>query len=138
MERVRHILDNDRIVGLFGMELLSFEPGKVRIQARVAEEFLNAHRIAHGAFIFALADVAFAIVVNAETDAVGVQWSFNTFRAAMPGETVTAECRLLHRGRSLLVVEYDVVGESGKLLAKGQATALPASRDRFTSPAPGK
>ncbi len=131
MERVEFILENDRIVELFGMELVEFEPGRVKLKAKVKEEFLNAHRIAHGAFIFALADVAFAITVNAEVDAVGIQWSFNTFRAAMPGEVVTATCELLHKGRSLMVVDYEVKGESGKLLAKGQATALPVPKDRF-------
>lgn len=131
MDRVNFIMDNDMMVKLFGMELEEAREGYVKISLTVKEEFLNAHNIAHGALIFALADVAFAIAVNSVVDAVGVQWSFNTFRAAMPGETITAECTLIHRGRSLMVVDYSVTNEEGKTLAKGQATALPVSRDRY-------
>jgi acyl-CoA thioesterase len=131
MERVQFIMENDRVIDLFGMELEEAREGYVRISVVVKDEFLNAHNIAHGALIFALADVAFAIAVNSVTDAVGVQWSFNTFRAAMPGEKITAECDLIHRGKSLMVVDYRVTNESGKLIAKGQATALPVPRDRF-------
>lgn len=133
MERVQFILDNDRVIKLFGMELEEASEGYVKISVSVKDDFLNAHNIAHGALIFALADVAFAIAVNSVTDAVGVQWSFNSFRAAMPGEKITAECELIHRGKSLMVVDYRVSNEAGKIIAKGQATALPVSRDRFKS-----
>ncbi len=133
MERVQFILDNDRVIRLFGMELEEASEGYVKISVSVKDDFLNAHNIAHGALIFALADVAFAIAVNSVTDAVGVQWSFNSFRAAMPGEKITAECELIHRGKSLMVVDYRVSNEAGKIIAKGQATALPVSRDRFKS-----
>jgi acyl-CoA thioesterase len=133
MERVQFILDNDRVIKLFGMELEEASEGYVKISVSVKDDFLNAHNIAHGALIFALADVAFAIAVNSVTDAVGVQWSFNSFRAAMQGEKITAECELIHRGKSLMVVDYRVTNEAGKIIAKGQATALPVSRDRFKS-----
>lgn len=133
MERVQFILDNDRVIKLFGMELEEASEGYVKISVSVKDNFLNAHNIAHGALIFALADVAFAIAVNSVTDAVGVQWSFNSFRAAMPGEKITAECELTHRGKSLMVVDYRVTNDGGKIIAKGQATALPVSRDRFKS-----
>lgn len=133
MERIQFILDNDQVIRLFGMELEEAREGYVKISVTVRDEHLNAHNIAHGALIFALADVAFAIAVNSVTDAVGVQWSFNTFRAAMPGERITAECDLTHRGKSLMVVDYRVSNEAGKMIAKGQATALPVPRERFKS-----
>lgn len=133
MDRVKFILENDRIIKLFGMELEEASEGYVKISAEVKDEFLNAHDIAHGTIIFALADVAFAIAVNSVVDAVGVQWSFNTFRAAMPGEKITAECTMTHRGRSIMVVDYLVKNDKDKLIAKGQATALPVSRERFKS-----
>jgi len=129
--RVKFIMENDRLVELFDMHLEEVREGYVKISATVKDQFLNAHQIAHGGFIFSLADVAFAIAVNSTVDAVGVQWSFNTFRAALPGERVVAECSMIHEGRSLMVVEYSVVNDKGKQLAKGQATALPVERDRY-------
>jgi uncharacterized protein (TIGR00369 family) len=124
-DRIRHVIANDRIVGLFGMEVDEASESVTRVSAVVADEFLQAQGLAHGAFIFALLDVAFALTVNAEVDAVAVQWSINQFRSAALGDRVTAECRLLHRGRRLMVVELRAQTAEGKLLAKGQATAIP-------------
>ena len=71
----------------------------------VLDRFLNAHSIGHGVLLFAVADAAFALSVNAVVDAVGVQWSLNVFRAAKPGETVIGESRIIHKGRQSMVCE---------------------------------
>ena len=44
-----------------------------------------------------------------------------------------ADCSVIHRGRRLLVVELEVHNSAGKLLAKGEATALPVGKDSFPS-----
>jgi len=85
----------------------------------VEDRFLNAHSIGHGALLFAVAD------------AVGVQWSINVFRAAKPGETVIGESRIIHKGRQSMVCELLVTAGDGRVLAKGQSTALPVSREAF-------
>jgi acyl-CoA thioesterase len=95
----------------------------------VADRFLNAHRIGHGVLLFAVADAAFALAVNAARDAVGVQWSLNAFRAVQPGETVFGEAKVIHSGRQSLVCELTVTAGDGRILVKGQATALPVTRE---------
>lgn len=132
MDRIEFIVQNDRMIEHFGMTVEEAREGYARVSATVQEAFLNQHQLAHGALIFAVADVAFAIAVNSEIDAMGVQWSFNIVRAAKCGEVITAECSTIHKGSRLLVVEYAVRSDSGRLVAKGQATALPvknAARD---------
>ncbi|MHB1343599.1 MAG: PaaI family thioesterase [Thermoleophilia bacterium] len=124
-DRIEFIIRNDTMIKHFGMRVEEAREGYARVSATVLDEFLNQHAVAHGALIFAVADVAFAISVNAEIDAMGVQWSFNILRAAKKGELITAECTTIHKGSRLLVVEYTVHSDSGKLIAKGQATALP-------------
>ena len=96
---------------------------------RVEERFLNAHGIGHGVLLFAAADAAFTLSANAIADTVGVQWSLNIFRAAKPDETVIGESRILHKGRQSMVFELAVTTGDGRALAKGQATALPVSRE---------
>jgi acyl-CoA thioesterase len=128
---IEDVLANDRLFRLFGMELEEAREGYARVSATVGDLCLNTHDIAHGGFIFSLADVAFAVAVNSVTPAVGVQWSLNMFRAALPGERVVAECGLIHKGRSMLVVDFAVRNGDGRLLAQGQATALPAKKERF-------
>ncbi len=132
MGREEKIMEGDRIFHLFGMELVEASEGHAAVRAVVKEEFLNAHKIAHGALIFGLLDVAFAMAVNSVVDAVGVQWSFNVFRSTTKDDVVRAEARTVHTGKSLLVVEFKAESEtSGKLIAQGMATALPL-------PAPNK
>ena len=80
-------------------------------------------------YFLVVADVAFALAVNSVTDSVAVQWSLNLFRPALLGERITADCSVIHRGRRLLVVELEVHNSAGKLLAKGEATALPVGKD---------
>ncbi len=124
-DRIRYAVDNDSMIKLFGIEVEETSERLTRVSAVVREEFLQLHELAHGAFIFALLDVAFALTVNARLDAVAVQWSISQFRSAKLGDKVTAECRLLHAGRRLMVVELMALNPEGKLISKGQATAIP-------------
>jgi acyl-CoA thioesterase len=133
MDRVEEIFRNDRLIQDFGMKLLEAREGYAKVSVTVEERFLNAHNIAHGVLLFAAADAAFALSVNAVVDAVGVQWSLNVFRAAKPGETVIGESRILHKGRQSMVCELTVTAGDGRVLAKGQSTALPASREAFAA-----
>ncbi len=124
-DRIRELIAGDGLVSLFGIEVEKATETCARVSAVVKNEFLQVHGLAHGGFIFAILDVAFALNVNAKLDAVAVQWSISQFRPAKLGEKVTAESHLLHGGRRLMVVELVATGAEGKLLAKGQATAIP-------------
>jgi acyl-CoA thioesterase len=124
-ERIAHAIEGDSMIRLFQMEVEEASDRLTRVSAVVREGSLQLHDLAHGAFMFALMDVAFALTVNAALDAVAVQWSISQFRSARLGDKVTAECRLLHGGRRLMVVDLQVTGAGGKVLAKGQATAIP-------------
>jgi len=127
MERIQAIFRGDRLIQDFGMTLVEARDGYAKVSVVVADRFLNAHRIGHGVLLFAVADAAFALAVNATRDAVGVQWSLNAFRAARPGETVVGEAKVIHAGRQSLVCELTVTAGDGRILARGQSTALPVT-----------
>lgn len=131
MPRASFITENDELFRMFGMQLEEAREGYARLSARVRPEYVNAYGVAHGAFIFALADMAFAIAASSIADAVAVQWSLNMFRAAAPGELVSAECMILHRGKSVIVVGFNVFNSEGQVVARGQATSLPVELERF-------
>jgi acyl-CoA thioesterase len=124
-ERTEYAIASDSMIRHFGIEVEETSDRMTRVSATVTKDCLQLHDLAHGAFIFALLDVAFALTVNADRDAVAVQWSIGQFRSAKLGDRVTAECHLLHGGRRLIVVELVASDAGGKVLAKGQATALP-------------
>jgi acyl-CoA thioesterase len=127
-DRSSEVFEADRLLQHLGVELVEARDGYAKVRARVHDRFLNAHGIGHGVLLFAVADGAFALAVNAARDAVGVQWSLNVFRPARPGETVIGEARTIHAGRQSAVCELTVTAGDGRLLAQGQATALPRAR----------
>ncbi len=128
MGRVEKIWKGDRLIQDFGMRLLASEEGYAKVSVTVADRFLNAHDIGHGVLLFAAADAAFALSVNSIVDSVGVQWSLNIIRSAKPGEEVIGESRVFHRGRQSMVCELTVTAGDGRLLARGQSTAMPLPR----------
>jgi len=129
MDRVQEIYRGDRLMQDFGMKLIEARAGYAKLSVVVEERFLNAHNIGHGVLTFAVADAAFALSVNAESDATGVNWGFNIIRAAKPGETLIGESRVIHKGRQQVVCELTVTTAEGKLLARGISTALPVTRE---------
>ncbi len=129
MDRVQEIYRGDRLMQDFGMKLIEARAGYAKLSVVVEERFLNAHNIGHGVLTFAIADAAFALSVNAESDATGVNWGFNIIRAAKPGETLVGESRVIHKGRQQVVCELTVTTAEGKLLARGISTALPVTRE---------
>jgi acyl-CoA thioesterase len=138
MGRIEEIWNGDRLIRDFGMKLLEAREGYARVSVKVEDRFLNAHNIGHGVLLFAAADAAFALSVNSTVDAVGVQWSLNVIRAAKPGEEVVGESRVFHRGRQSMVCELTVTAGDGRVLARGQSTALPVSREAYKESAKAK
>jgi acyl-CoA thioesterase len=62
-----------------GMELVHLGPGTAVVQMRVALQMLNGHSVAHGGYVFMLADTAFACACNTDggtTVAAGADISF--------------------------------------------------------------
>jgi acyl-CoA thioesterase len=47
-----------------GMQLVSLDTGRAVVRMRVTAAMVNGHAIAHGGFVFALADSAFALACN--------------------------------------------------------------------------
>jgi acyl-CoA thioesterase len=136
MGRIGEIWQGDRLIQDFGMKLIEAREGYAKVSVEVKDRFLNAHGIGHGVLLFAAADAAFALSVNAVVDAVGVQWSLSVFRAAKPGEEVIGESKIIHGGRQSMVCELTVTAGDGRVLARGQSTALPVRRGAHEGLAP--
>ncbi|MDI7862792.1 hydroxyphenylacetyl-CoA thioesterase PaaI [Rhizobiaceae bacterium n13] len=109
---------NDRASRGLGMEVLSVEPGKATLSMTVAEVMTNGHGTAHGGFIFALADSAFAFACNSYGETtVAAHCSITYIRPGRLGDQLIAEAREVSRaGRSGI---YDVrVSANGQTIAE--------------------
>lgn len=114
------ILENDYATRWMGVEVLTLEPGLVRIRMRVRQEMLNGFGITHGGMIFAFADTAFALVCNdplgdggTGTVATGADISF--LRATRLDDELTATATLRsHQGRTgIYDIQVTTPGDDG-------------------------
>jgi acyl-CoA thioesterase len=90
-----------------GMSIVDIGPGKATLTMTVQPHMVNGQRIAHGGFIFALADSAFAFACNSHNEkAVAAQGNITFIRPGNLGDTLVATAREISRsGRSGI---YDV------------------------------
>ena len=101
-----------------GMELIEVAPGRATLAMTVGEAMLNGHDIAHGGFIFTLADSAFAFACNSYGERTVAQHCTITFiQPVAKGDRLVATAREVSRvGRSGI---YDVsVSANGAVIAE--------------------
>ena len=98
--------EDDASKGL-GMEIVEIRPGQATLTMTVQPHMVNGQRIAHGGFIFTLADSAFAFACNSHNErVVAAQGSITFIRPGKLGDRLVATAREISRnGRSGI---YDV------------------------------
>src|SRR6195256_796054 len=98
--------EDDASKGL-GMEIVEVRPGQATMAMTVQPHMVNGQRIAHGGFIFLLADSALAFACNSHNErAVAAQCNISFIRPGKTGDRLVATAREISRtGRSGI---YDV------------------------------
>jgi acyl-CoA thioesterase len=117
-ESVQRMLDDDLASRSLGMRLIDAGPGHATVRMTVTDIMVNGHALAHGGYVFLLADTAFACACNSHgpvTVAAGADITFVT--SAHLGDEL--EARAVERvtyGRSGI---YDVtVTRDGEVVAE--------------------
>jgi acyl-CoA thioesterase len=109
------MLAADRASIALGIKALELQPGSAVVEMTVTDTMVNGHDIAHGGYVFLLADTAFACACNypgPATVAASAQIVFVS--PARLGEVLTARAREQARyGRSGV---YDVTVTCGERL----------------------
>jgi acyl-CoA thioesterase len=116
---------------LLGIEPVELAPGRALLRMPVTESMVNGHGIAHGGYVFLLADTAFACACNyagAVTVAAGADITF--VAPVRQGEVLEAEAVERTRyGRSGI---YDVTVRSGRKVVaefRGRSRTLNGAPD---------
>ena len=114
--------------GLMGVTLLEAGPERVLATMQVRPDLCTTGGILHGGAVMAFADTLGGVgtFVNLPPGARTTTTDSSTkFLAAAPvGSTVTGECTPFHRGRTTMVWQTLVRGESGRLCAVVTQTQL--------------
>jgi 1,4-dihydroxy-2-naphthoyl-CoA hydrolase len=111
-----------------GVELIEVTPERVVARMKVRPELCTRPAVLHGGAVMALADTLGGVATVANL-AAG-QWtttieSKTNFLAAVPeGETATAECTALHRGKTTMVWQTKISREDGRIAAYITQTQL--------------
>jgi len=120
-----YINKHDKLIELFNMKIQESRPGYAKVVMKVGKNHLNAANLCHGAALFALADVAFALAVNCYGQmALAIEASMNYFRPVKPGEEVVAICEELFQGKRTGSYQATVLNGAGKKVAFFKATAF--------------
>jgi acyl-CoA thioesterase len=98
--------EDDASKGL-GMEILQVKSGEATLTMTIKPHMVNGHKIAHGGFVFLLADSAFAFACNSHNErTVAAQCNISFIRPGKLGDRMVAVAREISRtGRSGI---YDV------------------------------
>ncbi len=98
---VTKMMRDDLFSQWLGIKVLDVKEGYSKIQITLRDEMINGFGIIHGGIPFSLADSAFAFACNNRNNlSVALDTSITFTKATKPGDTLIAEAKELHNGRS--------------------------------------
>ena len=109
---------DDRASQAAGMALVEVAPGRAVLTMTLRDDMANGHGIAHGGYIFTLADSAFAFACNSYNTLVVAQHNSITFLTpGKVGEVLTATATEAHKAGRSGIYDVIVTGGDGRQVA---------------------
>lgn len=121
---IREFMLRDKFAESLGIQLLDLGEGYSKCAMMVRDDMANAHRIAHGSAIFALADYAFATACNAHgRTALALDVKINFLQPVSIGARLVADATEESLSSRIGLYHLTVKDARGTLVAAAQATA---------------
>lgn len=122
---VAHMMEHDKFSQWLGITILNIQEGYSKIQMTVREEMLNGFGIVHGGIAFSLADSAFAFACNNRNNlSVALDTSINFTKAVHVGDSLTAEAKEQHNGRSTGLYLITITNQHEETVAHFKGTCF--------------
>jgi len=122
---VNHMMEHDKFSQWLGITVLEITEGHSKIRMQVREEMVNGFGIAHGGIAFSLADSAFAFACNNRNNlSVALDTSINFTKAVQVGDTLTAEAKENHNGRSTGLYFITITNQNNEQIAHFKGTCF--------------
>src|SRR5215510_15444350 len=122
---VDHMMENDFFSQWMGVEVLEVKEGYSRIRMSIRKEMVNGFGIVHGGIPFSLADSAFAFACNNRNNlSVALDVNITFTRPVNIGDTLTAEAKEVHNGRSTGVYLITVTNQKNEQVALFKGTCF--------------
>lgn len=115
-----------------GMRIDHIAPGEATLSMHIRDDMLNGHGIAHGGFIFSLADSAFAFACNSYNKMVVAQQNQITYLSpGKAGERITASATETSLTGRSGIYDITVTGEDGRQIAVMRGLSRQVSGTHF-------
>ncbi|MGE5829717.1 MAG: hydroxyphenylacetyl-CoA thioesterase PaaI [Micromonosporaceae bacterium] len=116
----------DRTCQALCIQLATVAPGRASMHMDVTEAMVNGHGIAHGGYLFLLADAAFAYASNTSGRAVAQSAHITFLRPAAVGERLVAEAAERTRVGRTGIYDVTIRQSNGAIVAefRGQSMLL--------------
>ena len=122
---VSHMMENDYFSQWMGVEVLEVKEGYSKIRMVIRKEMVNGFGIVHGGLPFSLADSAFAFACNNRNNlSVALDVTITFTKAVNVGDTLTAEAKEIHNGRSTGVYLITVINQKNENVALFKGTCF--------------
>jgi acyl-CoA thioesterase len=121
--------EDDASRGL-GMELVEVKSGLATLAMTVKPHMVNGQRIAHGGFIFTLADSAFAFACNSHNErVVAAQGNITFIKPGKLGDRLVATAREVSRSGRSGIYDVSVATDNGTVIAefRGHSRVIPGA-----------
>ena len=120
-----------------GMRIDHIAPGAADLSMVVTAAMLNGHGIAHGGYIFTLADSAFAFACNSYNQTTVAQQNQITYLSpGQPEERLTATAREVSRSGRSGIYDVTVTGEDDRVVALFRGLSRSIKGQLFTEEEP--
>jgi acyl-CoA thioesterase len=122
---VDRMMQEDLFSQWMSIEILEVREGYSKIQMNVRKEMVNGFGIVHGGIAFSLADSAFAFACNNRNNvSVALDVTITFTKAVHVGDTLTAEAKEVHNGRSTGVYLIGISNQKSEQIALFKGTCF--------------
>lgn len=125
--RIRKIYDRNCFMhDFFHVKIDEIRCGHVTVSLQTDPKKHANHRgLVHGGVLAALADSVTGVTgATVGAAVVTVSMTMNFIRNTRPGETISVSSRIVHRGRTTMVIEASMKDEEGRLMAEMMSTMM--------------
>ena len=122
---VSHMMEQDAFSNWLQIQILEIKEGYSKIQMTIRNEMVNGFGIAHGGVAFSFADSAFAFACNNRNNlSVALDVTISFIKALNIGDTIIAEAKEVHNGRSTGVYLITITNQHGQQVAHFKGTCF--------------
>lgn len=117
-EIVEKMMSKDAFSIWLGIKVIHIDKGTCTLECSIKDDMLNGFEILHGGISYSLSDSALAFAANSYGyQCVSIETSISHTRPAKVGDTLTAICTEINRGKRIGIYEVKVENQDKKLVA---------------------